>query len=107
MRRKNFLAGSFIAVVLSFGVLAPTHAEEAQRPCGFSPVATGNVGGGESDKHYEKAIYNHCSHDGSNTKVQVDYTYANDVFCVTPGETEFRANPDLGAITNIFSIGGC
>lgn len=107
MHKKKILATSFIAFTMGFGAITPSYAEEIQRPCGFSPVGTSNIGGGENDGHYEKAIYKHCTDDGNNVKIQIDYTYANDTFCVTPGETEFRANPDLGAIKNIFSIGSC
>lgn len=65
-------------------------------PCGFYPITTGNLGGGD-DGHYEKGTYTNCKTD--NARITVNYTYASEIFCVTPGETILYANPYLGALT--------
>jgi hypothetical protein len=88
------LATCSAAVVAAavFGV-APAHAAS---PCGFYPITTGSLGGGD-DGHYEKGTYNNCK--AKNATITVRYTYTSQQMCVTPGETTLYANPDLGALT--------
>lgn len=97
---------SITAGVLLGGSLALAPAGQAASPCGFYPLTTGNLGGGD-DGNYEKGIYNHCTSNGSTVKIRVDYTYASEEFCVTAGETELYANPSLGALRYAVAIGGC
>ena len=106
MRLKKVLSTLSLTALLSSGGLLVTAVPAYAAPCGFSPVTTGNLGGGD-DGNYEKGIYNHCSNDGTNTKIKVDYAYASQELCVTPGETELFANPNLGALRYAASIGRC
>lgn len=72
--------------------------------CGFEGVTTDSIGSGDDGK-YEAGKYNHCG--TGNVTLQIDYVYANERYCVTPGVTEFAANPNLGAVTNIYAVGEC
>ena len=101
--RKRICSLALGAALVTGGIatgIAPANAAV----CGFEGVTSGNIGGGNDGK-YEAGNYNHCGE--GNTKIQIDYVYANEKKCVTPGVTQFAANPNLGAITNIFSIGTC
>lgn len=97
---------SITSGILLGGTLVLAPASQAASPCGFYPLTTGNVGGGD-DGYYEKGIYNHCTSSGSTVKIRVDYTYASEEFCVTAGETELYANPNLGALRYATAIGSC
>lgn len=102
--RQRAVSVALGASLLAGGFAATTVPAQAA-VCGFEGVTTDSWGGGDDGK-YEAGKYNHCG-DG-NIQVQVDYVYANGKHCVTPGVTEFAANPHLGAVTNIFPTGaGC
>ena len=101
--RKRILSILLGSSLLAGGVtMAAAPAQAAV--CGFEGVTTDSWGGGDDGK-YEAGRYNHCG--TGNIKVQIDYVYANETKCVTPGVTEFAANPNLGAVTNIFAVGKC
>ena len=80
------------------------HSPAQAAVCGFEGVTTDSIGGGDDGK-YEAGKYNHRG--TGNVTVQIDYVYANERYCVTPGVTEFAANPNLGAVTNIYAVGEC
>ena len=86
------LAITCIALGGSLAFAAPAMAA----PCGFYPITTGNLGGGD-DGYYEKGTYTNCR--SNNVTIAVNYTYASQALCVTPGETTLFADPNLGALT--------
>lgn len=93
----------------ALSLLAPTSPAFADA-CGFRGIPNQStidrlLGDGDDGK-YVNAQYNHCGN--GNVMVQVDYVYANEKICVTPGITQLHSNPNLGAVTNAFYIGeGC
>lgn len=94
LKRMAALAG--VGVVIVGGAVLGAAPAQAASPCGFYPITTGSLGGGD-DGHYEKGTYNNCK--AKNVTITVKYTYTKKQMCVTPGETTLYANPDLGALT--------
>ena len=96
MGRIRKLAASVVLTgMLIGGSLVAAAPAEAATPCGFYPITTGSLGGGE-DGRYEKATYNNCK--SKPVKITVRYYYANRTMCVSPGTTTLYANPALGAL---------
>lgn len=97
MRKRNRVAATITpAIAVVSGSLVIASPASAASPCGFYPITTGNLGGGD-DGYYEMGTYNNCKSD--NALITVSYTYASESACVTPGETPLFANPNLGALT--------
>lgn len=72
--------------------------------CGFTGLTSSHIGGGDDGK-YEEATYLNC--DNSNQKIRVNYFYASEERCVSPGETHLSASPNLGALVGAVRIGNC
>lgn len=72
--------------------------------CGFTGLTSSHLGGGDDGK-YEEGTYLNC--DKSKQKIRVNYFYASEERCVSPGETHLSANPNLGALVGADKIGKC
>ena len=72
-----------------------------------APVASASLCGytGEDDGYSNKANYNNCTQNVE--RVRIDYTYANELKCMSPGDNALFANPALGAVRNAVSLGVC
>lgn len=90
--KKTVSSAALGGIIAAGGLLLGATPSQAA-VCGFY---------GEDDYNF-KAYYNHCG--PTNIIIQVDYTYANQERCVTPGITDLYANPALGAVINAFYAG--
>ncbi|ALE72090.1 hypothetical protein Ae168Ps1_2659c [Pseudonocardia sp. Ae168_Ps1] len=88
--------GSAVVAGAGTAVVAGAGTAEAAK-CGYSTL--------ENDTTNNKANYLNCS--PGNERIRVEYTYATEEKCVTPGDTPLFANPDLGAVRNAVPIGTC
>ncbi|MFJ4077132.1 hypothetical protein EDF28_0685 [Curtobacterium sp. PhB137] len=97
MKLWTKIGGTALAATMMLGgSLAVAGPANAASPCGFYPITTGNIGGGD-DGHYEKGTYNNCKSDP--VQITVKYTYTSKSLCLSAGETTLFANPDYGALT--------
>ena len=103
MKLATKLATTLAIATIGLGGSLAFAAPAMAAPCGFYPITTGNLGGGD-DGHYEKGTYTNCK--TKNVTITVGYTYASNVICVTSGETILFADPNLGALTGAIWTGG-
>ncbi|GAA4962920.1 DUF6355 family natural product biosynthesis protein [Pseudonocardia tropica] len=101
MRRTPTRIGALVAVSLvamCTGLVLVAVGTTAQAAkCGYSTL--------ENDTTNNKANYLNCT--TGNQRIRVEYTYATEEMCVTPGDTPLFANPNLGAVRNAVPIGTC
>lgn len=103
MKANQFLASTLISLGIAVGGAAMFAAPASAAVCGFTPITSNAVGGGD-DGRYEAGVYNHCG-SSSNLSVQVNYYYMHEFACVTPGETTFTAHPNKGALISVKGTG--
>lgn len=106
MSHKNptrTIFSTIVAISVATGMAVCIATPAAAAVCGFSGVTTPGIGGNVAP--WEEEIYNHCGK--GNVKIRVQYYYAEQDFCVTPGETKLYANPYLGAVKFAYYIGAC
>lgn len=93
---RRVLAGVVAALAVGPAVVVGAGTASAAK-CGYSTL--------ENDTTNNKANYLNCS--PGNERIRVEYTYATQEMCVTPGDTPLFANPNLGAVRNAVPIGSC
>lgn len=102
IRRKIQAISASAALISAVAFVGISPASAAV--CGFTGLTSSHIGGGDDGK-YEEGTYLNC--DSTNQKIQVNYFYASEERCVSPGETHLSANPNLGALTGASKIGSC
>lgn len=104
-RLARMTLGILVTAIGAFGVgvVSSAPAQATDYACGFTPIVTGNIG--SEGPNYERGVYNNCS--DQRVRINVEYAYASDSRCVSPGNTRLYASSSLGALRDAVLWGNC
>lgn len=104
MSLKRKAASTFAAAIVAVSSLMVCTTNANAAVCGFTGIAEG-FSVSESTGNWPSGTYENCK--DHNVKVRVNYHYASEERCLTPGSTHLTANPNLGALRGVDEIGVC